>query len=89
VMHDLRRNFGTQVVRNTDIETAREFLGHADLAHTGIYLATDNARMIEAVRKMDGVDIRDDLREVLQMVKDDKLTVEKAVKKLLKLWQSR
>lgn len=89
VMHDLRRNFGTDVVRNTDIKTASEFLGHADLTHTTIYLATDKDRMIEAVRKMDGIEIKDDLVEVCEQVKSGKLSVKKAVEKLLKMWQSR
>lgn len=89
VMHDLRRNFGTEIVRNTDIETAREFLGHADLTHTGIYLATDSKRMIEAVRKMDGVEIKDDLTKICEGIKSGKLSVKKGVEKLMELFKGR
>jgi integrase len=89
VMHDLRRNFGTEMLTATDIKTASEFLGHADLTHTGIYLATDKQKMINAVRKLDGADIKEDLRAVLEAVKEGKLSIPKAINRLLKLWQSR
>lgn len=89
VMHDLRRNFGTEVVKHTDIKTASEMLGHADLTHTKIYLATDKERMIEAVRKMDGVGIEDELRQVLTKVGTGESTIENGVETLLKLWLGR
>lgn len=28
-LHDLRRNFGTEIIKNTDMEIARELLGHS------------------------------------------------------------
>lgn len=89
VMHDLRRNFGTEVVRSTDIETAREMLGHASLKHTSVYLVTDAQRMVEAVRKMDGIEIRDDFKRICEAVKSGEWPVDQAVKTLLELWRSR
>jgi integrase len=89
VLHDLRRNFATEIVRNTDIETAREFLGHADLTHTGIYLTTDKSRMTEAVRKMDGIELETEISEVVKGVKSGKVSVKKAVEKLLNIVKGR
>jgi len=42
--HSLRHTFGTRIVRETDIETARDSLGHADIATTAKYLHTDRKR---------------------------------------------
>lgn len=85
VLHDLRRNFGTEVVRHTDIETARELLGHADLTHTGIYLATDKKAMIRAVQKMDGFDVKSDLKRVIEDAKSNRISVDEAVEEILKI----
>lgn len=89
VLHDLRRNFATEIVRATDIETAREFLGHADLTHTGIYLATDKKRMKDAIRKFDKIDLETEVKAILKRVKSKKLSVRKGTEKLLKLFGSR
>jgi integrase len=89
VLHDLRRNFATEMIRHTDIETAREFLGHADLTHTGIYLTTDKARMKSAVRKFDGIELKAEIKAIVQAVKDGESEVDSAVKKLLKIIEGR
>lgn len=89
VLHDLRRNFATEIIRHTDIETAREFLGHADLTHTGIYLTTDKERMKAAVRKFDGIELKSEIESVVESVKVGKMSVKKAVENLMKLIQSR
>lgn len=89
VMHDLRRNFGTMIVRATDVETAREFLGHADLTHTGIYLTTDKDRMRAAVHNLDKTDLKDEITVILEQVKSGKLSIKKAVEKVLKITTGR
>ena len=52
VWHSLRHTFGTRIVRETDIETARDLLGHADIATTAKYLHTDRKRKQEAVARL-------------------------------------
>ncbi len=55
VPHDLRHQIGTEIVRLTDIETAREYLGHSNIKQTGVYLHTDANRLKEAVRRRDDI----------------------------------
>jgi integrase len=42
VSHDLRHNFATGILHESDIETARELLGHSNIAQTGTYVHTSN-----------------------------------------------
>ena len=69
VPHDLRHQAGTEIVRATDIETAREYLGHSNVHQTTVYLHTDANRLKEAVRRRDEV-------------KQKKTNVEKMLKNL-------
>jgi len=36
VLHYIRRNFGTKLVKVTDIKTGSELLGHSDISNTQI-----------------------------------------------------
>lgn len=83
VLHDLRRNFASELIQHTDIKTAQEFLGHSKIANTAIYLKTDERRMSQAIRRASGIDVnreiialykavrrrKIDVREFLEMVK--------------------
>lgn len=69
VPHDLRHQAGTEIVRATDIETAREYLGHSNVNQTTVYLHTDANRLKEAVRRRDEI-------------KQKKTDVEKTIKLL-------
>jgi site-specific recombinase XerD len=51
--HDLRHTFCTQLVQNgTDIRTAQELMGHADLSTTARYLSSDMRHKREAVDRL-------------------------------------
>lgn len=56
VVHDLRHNFASEIVRVTDIETAREMLGHSNIKQTGQYLHTSEALQREAIDKRENLD---------------------------------
>ena len=53
VPHDLRHQAGTEIVRLTDLETAREYLAHSNIQQTSVYLHTDANRLKEAVKRRD------------------------------------
>jgi integrase len=69
IAHDLRHNFGTEILRETDIETARELLGHSSITQTGNYIHTNTDRMREAVRKRDRIDYNAELKKIYNEVK--------------------
>jgi integrase len=69
VAHDLRHNFGTEILRATDIETARELLGHSNISQTGTYVHTSIERMREAVRKRDKIDYNSELEKIFIDIK--------------------
>lgn len=75
VAHDLRHNFGTEILRNSDIETARELLGHSDISQTGTYVHTSSDRLREAVRKRDKVDYDGELEKIFESVNRGELDV--------------
>lgn len=56
VSHDLRHNFGTEILRGSDIETARELLGHSNISQTGTYIHTSPERLRAAVRSRENID---------------------------------
>jgi integrase len=73
IAHDLRHNFGTEILRETDIETARELLGHSNITQTGNYVHTNTDRMREAVRKRDKIDYNSELKKIFNEVKTGEL----------------
>lgn len=81
VPHDLRHQAGTEIVRLTDIETAREYLGHSNIKQTGVYLHTDATRLKEAVRRRDDIrhkkiDIENLLKNSFDEIKQGIMTKE-------------
>lgn len=74
VPHDLRHNFSTEISRLTDIETAKQLTGHTG-THILTYLHTDEGRMREAVRRREGREMRDDLTELYNQIKDGRITL--------------
>lgn len=87
ILHDLRHNFGTEILRETDIETARELLGHADISQTGTYIHTSNERLREAVRKRDKIDYNGELKAVYEAVKKGEISEQEFTEKMLKLFK--
>lgn len=86
-MHDLRHNFGTEILRESDIETARELLGHADISQTGTYVHTSNERLREAVRKRDRIDYNSELENIFKEVKKGTLKQQEFTEKITKLFK--
>jgi len=77
VPHDLRHQIGTEIVRLTDIETAREYLGHSNIKQTGVYLHTDANRLKEAVRRRD--DIRHKKIDIENLLKNSFDEIKKGI----------
>ena len=73
VSHDLRHNFGTEIMRESDIETARVLLAHANISQTGTYLHTSNERLRDAIRKRDKIDYDSELEKIFEAVKNGEL----------------
>jgi integrase len=73
VSHDLRHNFGTDILRETDIETARELLGHPNIAQTSTYVHTSQDRLRDAVRKREKIDYDSKLQKLFDAVKNDEI----------------
>lgn len=67
VPHDLRHQAATEIVRVTDIETAREYLGHSNINQTNAYLHTTGERLMKARNKRD--EIKAGLVEVEELLK--------------------
>jgi len=88
VAHDLRHNFGTEILRATDIETARELLGHSNISQTGTYVHTSTERMREAVRKRDKIDYNIELKKVFIEIKKGKLDLPKFTSKIIDLFRN-
>lgn len=55
-VHDLRASFITWLVRETDIETAREIAGHEDIATTAGYCHASRESMRQAMDRYDGIE---------------------------------
>lgn len=73
VSHDLRHNFGTEILRGSDIETARELLGHSNISQTSTYVHTSAERLRDAVRKRDKIDYDTELEKIFEAVKKNKI----------------
>lgn len=69
VPHDLRHNFATEIVRVTDIETAKSLTGHTG-NHILTYLHTDEKRQREAMNKREGKELKVVLTELYNQVKN-------------------
>ena len=87
VSHDLRHNFGTEILRESDIETARELLGHSDISQTGTYVHTSNDRLREAIRKRDKIDYNSELEKIFKAVKKSALSQQEFTEKITKLFK--
>ncbi len=88
VSHDLRHNFGTEILRESDIETARELLGHANISQTSTYVHTSSERLRDAVRKRDKIDYDAELERTFEAVKSGDLTQVEFNKKIRELFRS-
>lgn len=84
VMHDSRHNFTTEVLQVTDVETARMLTAHrgADLL---TYAHTNEKRIREAMRRFEGMDINDKLKEIYDLVKTNDFTFENFAENIKKL----
>jgi integrase len=69
VTHDLRHNFGTEIMRGSDIETARELLGHSNISQTGTCVHTSPERLRAAVRNRENIDYDANLKAIFMAVK--------------------
>ncbi|MCA1623161.1 MAG: site-specific integrase [Acidobacteria bacterium] len=87
VSHDLRHNFGTEILRESDIETARELLGHSNITQTGTYLHTSADRLREAVRKRDKIDYNAELEKIFEAVKKGELNQQEFNEQIKKLFK--
>jgi integrase len=65
VYHDLRHNLGTEILRGSDIETARELLGLSNISQTSTYFHTSAERLRDAFRKRDKIDYEAELKRYL------------------------
>lgn len=87
VAHDLRHNFGTEILRESDIETARELLGHSNISQTATYIHTSADRLRDAVRKRDKIDYVLELETVFQEVKKGEIKQADFIAKMRKLFR--
>ncbi len=87
VSHDLRHNFGTEILRESDIETARELLAHSNISQTGTYVHTSNDRLREAVRKRDKIDYDSELEKIFEAVKNDAIKQQEFNEQIKKLFR--
>jgi integrase len=86
VTHDLRHNFGTEILRETDVETARILLRHSNISQTGTYAHTSNDRLKEAVRKRDKIDYEGELKNFFKLVENGQITEPDFIKEIKKLF---
>lgn len=87
VSHDLRHNFGTEILRESDIENARELLGHSNISQTGTYVHTSNDRLRDAVRKRGKIDYNSELENLFEAVKNDELSRPEFIEKMEKMFR--
>lgn len=80
VPHDLRHNFATDIVRVTDIETAKTLTGHTG-THILTYLHTDEKRQREAMRRREGKELKAVLTELYKQTKGGKIELSEFVEK--------
>jgi len=86
VPHDLRRNFATETLKSTDIETARKLLGHSSILQTQTYLSTSLEDMRRAVRKQDRISYDTELALIFNDVKSGDVTQREFTTRIKKLF---
>lgn len=91
VPHDLRHVAGTEIVRLTDLETAREYLGHSNVKQTVDYLHTNEERLKEAVRRRDELrekkaNTEKQLKSIYKKVKNGKISEESFIENMRKIF---
>lgn len=84
--HDLRHNFGTAILQSSDIETARELLGHSDIKQTSTYIHTSPERMRDAVRKRDKINYDSELSEIYKAVESGEIDEKEFIETVKKLF---
>jgi integrase len=87
VSHDLRHNFGTEILRESDIETARELLGHSNISQTSTYIHTSSERLRDAVRKRDKINYDSELEKIFEKVSTGKLKQQEFNEQIKKLFR--
>lgn len=81
VPHDLRHNFATEIIKVTDIETAKSLTGHTG-NHIMTYLHTNENLQRDAMRKREGIELKVELFDLYYEVKGDKIGVDKFIEKV-------
>jgi integrase len=81
VPHDLRHNFATDIIRLTDIETAKSLTGHSGNAIL-TYLHTDEQKQREAIRKREGIDFNELVTDLYNGIKNDKIGLKEFAEKI-------
>lgn len=85
IPHDLRRSFATAIIEHTDIETARELLGHSNIEQTGDYLKTDETRLRSAMRAADGFEMKKEAIKIYKAVRRGKMNARKFIETIKNL----
>lgn len=85
VMHDLKRNFATDMQQVTDIATLRELTSNSS-GSLNVYLNTSKKQMREAMRKMEKIDLDTELITIFDEVKADKISREKFIEAVKNLF---
>jgi len=86
VIHDLRRNFGTEILKETDIETTRRMLGHTNISQTQTYVTTDIEEMKRAIRRRDKINYNDQLGLIFDEMGSVKISKQDFTEKIKKLF---
>jgi integrase len=81
IPHDLRHNFATEIMRVTDIETAKSLTGHTGNAIFD-YLHTNETLQRAAIQKRENLDITKDLVELYKAVRRGKIKARVFIEKV-------
>jgi len=84
VPHDLRHNFATEIVRVTDIETAKSLTGHTG-THILTYLHTDEKRQRQAMNKREGKELKAVLTELYNQTRSGNIELSVFIEKTVNL----
>ncbi|MBA2621428.1 MAG: tyrosine-type recombinase/integrase [Acidobacteria bacterium] len=86
ILHDLKRNFASNMQQVTDIATLQELTSNSSDS-LNVYLNTSRKQMREAMRRMENVDLDAELKLIYKEAKARKMTEEafvEAVKNLIR-----